>query len=234
MSSWSTRKIIIAGFVIIFIGLSLVWWKRYEMVTNERKASQTKLETGTVTVTSKEGESLISLVRDGRYEITASDVLTPEAKKSQVVSLTHAVPYDHIDPCDFVDGKRLSKVTDFNVEIGVGGALRETMERLGGKYLVTEFFKADSDTPTLEKGFIEKVTIANRTAYAVTTQVEGCGIVTYYIPVGRETLVFKRGIITALTPLYPNYNTVKKIPGVIKPDQEEEIFLSLVASINVQ
>lgn len=234
MSSWSTKKIIIAGFVIIFIGLCLVWWKRYEMVTEQRKANQMTSKLGTVVVTPRDGEQLLSFSREGNYEVTAPAVLIAEVKKDQSVSLSHASPYDHIDPCDFVDGKRLSRLTDFNVEIGVGGTLRETMERFGGKYLVTEFFKADSDTPTLEKGFIEKVTIGKFTGYAVTSQVEGCGNVTYYIPVGKETLVFRRGIITALTPLYPNYNVVKKIPGVIKPDQEEEIFLSLVASIYIK
>lgn len=234
LSSLSTKKIVVAGFVIIFVGLCLVWWKRYEMVTSQR-TGQTKSEPETVSITTKDGEKILTLMRSRKYEVTAPDSLIAEKKKGEVISLTHSVPYNHVDPCDFVgDSGKLAQLTDFNVEVGVGGTLRETMERFGGKYIVGEFFKAGKDVPTLEKGYIEEVTIGKYKGYAVTSQVEGCGNTTYYIPLDKETLVFKRKIISELSPLYSNYSAARKIPGVIKPDEEEEIFRSLIASINVQ
>jgi len=67
--------------------------------------------------------------------------------------------------------------------------------------------------------------------------VEGCGAVTYYIPLTTsETLVVRKDMIGALSSVADpaRVTTILATPGAISPDQSDQIFSSIMQSLSVR
>ena len=145
--------------------------------------------------------------------------------------MTHSIPLEHPDPCDFRgDAPPLSTLTDFEVSIEVvSQSLREAIIANESDYLVSKFLI--DDKLQIEPGFIDEVSVGSLQGYRITSGVEGCGEYTYYLPfTSRKVLIVKRSFIPEFKPIIANYEEYLKVPGIIPPDREEELFNSILST----
>jgi hypothetical protein len=67
--------------------------------------------------------------------------------------------------------------------------------------------------------------------YRISTGVEGCGLDKYYFPLdSAHTLFVERYKITELDPIIKNYREHRKLPGVISPEKEEQVFNQILST----
>lgn len=143
------------------------------------------------------------------------------SEESERVMLLHSIPFEHRDPCDFDDSPDLPlrHLTDFKVGFEVVKKnLKETIT-WGEIGLVTEI------------PYGTELQIGSLRGYRITTGVEGCGLDKYYFPLdSTHTLFVERYKITELDPIIINYKENRKLPGVIVPEKEEELFNNILAT----
>ncbi len=147
------------------------------------------------------------------------------------VIMTHAIPLEHPDPCDFRgDAPRSKTLTDFEVAMEViSGSLKEAFVANESDYLVSNFLV--DDKLRTEPDFIDEVSLGSLKGYRITMGVEGCGEYTYYFSVApRKVLLVKRSFITELKPIVANYQEYLKLPGVISPSEEERLFNEILST----
>jgi uncharacterized protein YfaS (alpha-2-macroglobulin family) len=154
-----------------------------------------------------------------------------EADESLV--LQHSIPHHHEDPCDFKgDGIPLENLMDFHVSVkAFPHNIHNTVTNIFGEHL-SEYFLEENQLQ-VQPGFIESVEIGENRGFRVISGIEGCGEYVYLFPInGRNTLVLKRAFITELldsaSPFSEEY---LELPGIISPDQEEEMFQNILESL---
>ncbi len=154
-------------------------------------------------------------------------------ESAKEITVHHAVPFAHPDPCDFKgDGKGLDVLTDFHVVIRRQGANLHD--------LLKEYFgvKFEGSVPVPEEGYIEKVEYGSLRGYRVTLQNEGCGQYEYYFPFNeKETLVVVRSFISEFIPTTFFFDELRqkyeKLSGAILPSEEESLFNQVLSTLHI-
>jgi len=155
-------------------------------------------------------------------------------KVGDKVVAMHTVPFQHSPPCDFVgNGKELTELTDFNVSLEVyKKSLKETVTETQDENFVHD--NMVGDTMKVSEGFIDAYTAGSLKGYKLTLGVEGCGQYVYYFPLKNdtETLVVVRAFVPELNSAISDEMRTKaeKLPGVILPKENENIFSDLLNS----
>ncbi len=148
--------------------------------------------------------SLISMVQDG-----------------ESITLSHSVSYKHPDPCDFKgDAPSLDKLSDLKVSFKVVNQnLKDFVQSStypGWDYVSKNPFKSGSVS-----------------GFKVSSGIEGCGEYIYYLTISpTKTLVIHRGYIAEFNSINGNYQKYLSLPGIVTPNQEEEIFTKIISSLN--
>ena len=71
--------------------------------------------------------------------------------------------------------------------------------------------------------------------FRITNGVEGCGRLSYYFPDwGTKTLVVNRALITEFNPIVAHYQTYLQLPGIIPPDEEQKLFVTILSSFRIK
>ena len=164
------------------------------------------------------------------YEVMIPNDLSSITDQKNTLYLQHYVPYEHNDPCNFKGSGSgvLSKLVDFKVSLIIHNTtLTKTIQKNESKYFIEEFMI--NNKLKVEPGFIDIVEQGNKKGYKITSGVEGCGIITYYINLTpKKTLVIYRTIITELTGLVGNMENFLSIPGIVTPEKEEEFINKII------
>jgi hypothetical protein len=164
-------------------------------------------------------------------------LLAPFAIKDEngTVTLSHTVEtFLHTDFCDF-KGDSLPTTTfkDFNIKFTFTTlSLDRALTKFGGEYL-QEFINTDG---TIKEGvgFLEKTTLGGREGYKLTQGVEGCGHDQYYFQTETGVLIVQKDFVPELTDLNPQKEKFSSTPGVILPDEANELFEKTVRFAEVK
>lgn len=154
-------------------------------------------------------------------------------KDGQKVLLTHGVPFQHQDPCDFKgDGTQLAKLTDFNVSLEVmEKSLKDTVKATQAPSFMQSYFLGKN--LKLSEGFIDADTQGALTGYRIMQGVEGCGFFKYYYPLGTAaTLVVTRAYVTELSSSIDAGTRAKAegLANVMLPAEEQKVFGEVMKS----
>lgn len=157
-------------------------------------------------------------------------------QKNNIITLHHQIVFQHIDACDFKgDGTTTPNLTDFHVTIQLFNMTVASTSKIISPYIPEE--NIQGDTLKINPGFIDTYNNSPWNGYAIFEGAEGCGVVTYYLPISSSrTLVIKKEFVGELSDVY-NPATKEKIlavPGVISPSQSESLFNALVQSLQVR
>ncbi len=164
-------------------------------------------------------------------------LLEPFAIKDEngTVTLSHTVEtFLHTDFCDF-KGDSLPTTTfkDLTIKFSFTTlSLDRALTKFGGEYL-KEFVNTDG-TIKEETGFLEKTKIGDREGYRLIQGVEGCGHDQYYFPTENGVLIVQKNFVPELTDLNPQKEKFSSIPGVILPDEANELFEKTVRFTGVK
>jgi hypothetical protein len=172
--------------------------------------------------------------REQGFELRYPDSLLSVTKIGRTVLFEHAIPFEHVDPCDFDDDvATLSNLVDFSVAIELWRqGLGETVESTATDFVTTRFLK--DGKLQVNPGFIDEVCIGARDGFRVTSGVEGCGQSEYYIPIDScVTLYVRRKFITEFDPILRDYERHLALPGIIAPKKEGEILEEMIASFDL-
>lgn len=156
------------------------------------------------------------------------------SKNLENVVITHSIPYDHPDPCDFKgDGGPLKDIKDFNVSIALYNLnMKETLKKTGSDYLIEEIYKNDEIT-TFDS--FEEYKVGTLVGYKQMEGVEGCGQYKYYFPISAtQTLFVNRAFVTELLSISLDAESNMKLPGIIIPDKEEEYLNQILTSFKMK
>ncbi len=154
--------------------------------------------------------------------------------QNENVILSHQVPSQHIDPCDFKgDAPELSMLTDFHVKIELTGST--LIDAAGSRMHWIADDKelyVDGDELVTSDGFITDVEFDHVSGYEIQQGVEGCGQKVYFLENDAgQTVIVTRRLITELSNAVTNTDEYLKIPGVIKPEEEDELFLQIMDTL---
>lgn len=155
--------------------------------------------------------------------------------QEKTIRLTHSVPYRHTDPCDMRDGaKPLDEITDFDVSIEYFNKnLGDTARSIIPQQLIADYIKGNSFRIT--PGVVDEYKIGNLKGYKITNGVEGCGVYNYYIPLStNKTLYISRSFVPEFNAINTEYQKYLSVPGIIPPEQEENIFNSILSSFKTK
>lgn len=195
--------------VLSFImgGLLVGGYIQYKSLTQEKDRQET-----TDTAWKKYSDAKIEF--EYPKELTAKQV---EGK----VELDHSIPYKHGDTCDFKgDSVMLEKFLDLSLTF-------EVVDQNLQKYVES------SEYPGWEYVSSNPIKIGNWSGYKVMWGIEGCGNNVYYLTISpTKTLVVSRYIVTEFNE--GERNKYLGLPGIINPNQEEEIFTKMLMSLKVK
>lgn len=173
--------------------------------------------------------------KEQHFEIKYPAKLLHISKDNQRLKLLHSIPFEHPNPCDFDDNPDppLAELADFNVGIEVVNKdLRGAValyEGSAAEYFLTRF--TSNSVLKIESGYIDSVRVGSLTGYRISSGVEGCGHFSYYFALDSvSSLVVTRAYITELDPIIINYKENRKLPGVIVPEKEEELFNNILTT----
>ncbi len=156
------------------------------------------------------------------------------------ISLSHSVPYRHVDLCDEKDGHWNDNFVDYSNKIKVYNENYISAVKKEYSYSPSGYMDNGGN---LEKGniFVGKEMINNQIFYKYFTGVEGCGQYIYILPLGNSKTVFVERHLTPPfgmePPLYKGpfgdslITTFKNIEGVILPEESAAIFGQILSSI---
>jgi len=142
--------------------------------------------------------------------------------------LSHAVPYDHQDPCDFQGGAPdLKNLTDFEVRFELFEKdLKTIVTEKEGPSFVQEYL--GTGQMKTSPGFIDPYTIGTLKGSQVTMGVENCGLYHYYFPLSDgKTLFVERSFITMMRDETMR-KKVQNLPNVFLPEKEENWFKAIL------
>lgn len=160
------------------------------------------------------------------------------SQRDGFVILSHGVVYPHPNLCDMKgDAPPQSEVTDFQLFLKVFDQdLHSTLEARKENYILENKDFFENGTFKVSPGIIDSFTTGSLSGFSMTMGVEGCGGVTYYLPVtSTKTVVISR-------PWVPEFNAIgteyqkkyRNLPGIILPAQEEALFMGILSSLIVK
>jgi hypothetical protein len=170
-----------------------------------------------------------------KFELKYPAKLIQISKEGQRLKLLHSIPFEHSNPCDFDDtpDPPFKELTDFNVTLEIldknlkGAVL--WYEASAAEYFLTRF--TSDSVLQLEPGHIDTVRAGLLKGYRIFQGAEGCGRFNYYFVLdAANTLAVTRKHITELDPVIESYKENRKLPGVIVPEREEELFNSILST----
>ncbi|MBO0858092.1 MAG: hypothetical protein J2P21_06480, partial [Chloracidobacterium sp.] len=131
------------------------------------------------------------------------------------ILLFHFIKFKHLDPCDFsgLDIPPLKNLVDFKVSLKI----------------VTG--DGHSEIPETEY----KIKFGQLNGKLSCNCFEGCGAYQYKFPIGEnKTLIIERSIISIFNAgamRYGDEDRARKRPGIITPDMEKSIFISILMTL---
>lgn len=167
----------------------------------------------------------------GTLEFSYPQTLTLE-KNTYAVTLTHSIPHEHPNACDFKgDAPALKNLTDFSASFKFFAKPMAAVINSNPQSYAASQLTSDGKL-TLSPGTVDTYEAGKLKGYKITEGVEGCGQYSYYFPVGtHETLFITR-------PFVPEFNSINsqsaanlKLPGIIPPAEAEAIFRSILESV---
>lgn len=226
------QYVLIVALLAIIVGAGILGYRYWWSPREKTKSPQGKPPDG-ITKDEKANWKTYRNEKYG-YELKYPENLITVSEVGDTIVMTHSVPLEHNDPCDFRgDAPPLRTLTDFEVSIEVASKnLRETIIGNESDYLVSKFLL--DNTLKVEPGFIDEINIGSLTGYRITSGVEGCGEYGYYFPVSsNKTLIVIRSFITELKPITPGHEEYLTVPGVISPEEEEGLFNQILSTFRL-
>jgi hypothetical protein len=161
------------------------------------------------------------------------------SQKNNVITLHHQIAYSHSDACDFKGTSgTLPNLTDFHVTIQMfNGTVASTAAVVDPSLTTNDKTNNNfaGDVLKLNSGFIDSYNNGVWNGYTVTEGVEGCGRITYYLPVSTSrTLVIQKQLIGELSSVSGMRMTILALPGIISPDQNTTILNAIIQSLSVK
>jgi len=172
--------------------------------------------------------------KEYEFEFKYPDIITISRDYGLWIDMVHSVPFEHDDPCDFKgDASPLEKLIDFKITIYViERNLIEAMCSAPYDYEVDcSSYIIDNEVKP-DPGYVDEIAINSLHGYRITTGVEGCGRYEYYFSLNPEvTLVIWRSFIAEFNPAATTLaEEYLKIPGIITPEKEEELFNQMLST----
>ncbi|KND48077.1 MAG: hypothetical protein AB201_00545 [Parcubacteria bacterium C7867-006] len=163
-------------------------------------------------------------------------ILTTKGNNASI-NIHHEVPFTHHDFCDFKGEATttINTLTDFNVTMHLVSKNLVDSMKTESPYIPEENFVNNTIVPS--PGFIEEVNFGNLKGYSIFEGAEGCGHVIYYLSVSdNKTLVIINDFITIFSGAIDieNMERALAVPGVINRQMAEEIFKSIVKTVQIQ
>lgn len=166
-----------------------------------------------------------------RFEIKYPDGLNLLVDENGQLTVSHSIPFEHGNPCDFDDepSPSLKDLTDFHIELRVlPSDLKAAVTFWQGPLYQDPF---TNDSLKIMPGYIDRVSIRSLKGSSITLGAEGCGYSTYYFPLNNSnTLAVRRRYITELNPVISDYRMYRQLPGVLMPDEEEHLFKRMIST----
>jgi len=152
-----------------------------------------------------------------------------------VVVLHHDIAFENNGDCDMMGGENTyPRLTDFKVTIQkIDKNLVNTM-KVVSPYIPQENFV--NNEVVVSPGFIDAFEVGTLSGYAIYEGAEGCGQTTYYFPIkSDETLVINKASIQVLSGVTgkEKQDMVLAIPEVISKEKSEEIFISILKTLEI-
>ncbi len=163
-------------------------------------------------------------------------ILTTKGNNTSI-NIHHEVPFVHHDFCDFKGEATttIDTLTDFNVTMHIVSKNLVDSMKTESPYIPEENFVNNTVVPS--PGFIDRVDFGNLKGYSIFEGAEGCGHVIYYLSISdNKTLVIINDFITIFSGAIDveNMDRALAVPGVINRQMAEEIFQSIVKTIEIQ
>lgn len=222
---------ILDSLILLSLGAFGFW------IYQEKIAEEAEISVIPLTVSSPIPESTISdNWKVYKNEVLGFEISYPSNKitisqEGNKIKLSHSISHEHPDPCEFRDNMPLLKfLTDLNVSIEVAN------KDLGAAVIINEGdYLASNILPDnklkIEPNFIDEFNIDSLKGYQITTGVEGCGRLAYYFPLtSNKTLIVIRSFITEFNPIVLDYQEYLELPGIIPPNEEENLFNKILSS----
>ena len=221
--------------VLLILVIAATWYYQHYVVSttvaDNNAASSTSIDGGPET----SNGSQVFTSADGSITFNYPSLLTV-GEKNNIITLTHSIKYANKDACNMKgDAVTSPTLTDFNVTIqDIDQPIVETIEQIDPTIATSSFSGEDITT---SPGFIDSYSGAGYQGYAITEGVEGCGYVTYYLPITTsETLVIQKQMIGALSSVSDPASVAKILatPGAISPDQSTILFNNMMQTLQMQ
>lgn len=166
----------------------------------------------------------------GTLEFSYPQTLTLE-KNTYAVTLTHSIPHEHPNTCDFKgDAKPLKNLTDFSASFKFFAKPMAVVIKSNPQSYLASQITSDGQL-TLSPGTIDSYEAGKLKGYKVTEGVEGCGQYLYYFPISsHETLLVTRAFVPEFNSINGQAATNLKLPGIIPPAEAETIFKAILES----
>jgi hypothetical protein len=225
--------------VLLILVIAATWYYQHYVTSTTVALNTTASSTPTDTTNSAGSGTQTFTSADGAITFDYPSLLTVN-EKNNIITLTHSINYANTDACNMkgtppAGGATSPTLTDFNVTIqDIDKPIVETIEQIDPTIATSSFSGEDITT---SPGFIDNYSGAGYQGYAVTEGVEGCGYVTYYLPITTsETLVIQKQMIGALSSVADPANVAKILatPGAISPDQSTILFNNMMQTLQVQ
>ncbi len=219
---------VLVGIIIIILG--------YVIYKENQSLPPLPVDTATSTTAGQNTLQSTFLSADKNISFTYPSVITATEKNS-TITLHHEINYAHVDACDFKgDGTNLTPTfTDFHLTMKAYNMNIASTAATVSPYIPAENYSGN--TLKVNPGFIDAYNNGIWNGYVIYEGAEGCGQVTYYLPLSStRTLVLQQMIIGEFSSVASEENKQKILaqPGVISPKQADQIFSDLIASMKAK
>lgn len=151
-----------------------------------------------------------------------------------IVTLRHAIPFSHPNPCDFQgDARPLERLTDFQLSLMIQNKnLRDSVQiNEGSDSIVNNFF--ESNTPSFSDGFIDPFKAGELDGIRITSGAEGCGKHSYYFEISPgKTLVINQPFVAEFN--IEGFEKYKNFPGIVSPSKASEFLNRILSSFKAK
>jgi len=213
--------------ILILIIAGTWWWQNNQnTVPPDQTASTTPVTSTTKTFTSADQNVSFN------YPTSLS-----VSQKNNIITLHHQINFLNTDACDFKGTAGASPtLTDFNVTMQMFNGTMASTAAVVDPTLATSSENIDG-TLDVSPGLIDYYNNGSWNGYMVTEGVEGCGQITYYLPISTlRTLVVQKQLIGALSDVADPTNKARILatPGAISPDKSNQLFNSIIQTLQVR
>ncbi len=148
--------------------------------------------------------------------------------------LTHAISFSHTDPCDLQNGATIPLLTDYTVRLSAmpKTQLAEYLTKQRGPEFVKENFSKDWFLSNKEE--VQEVIVGSHKAARLEMGAEGCGLVTYIVPLSATQVVIAEqpfGNITSQLFGGDETKQARQLPDVILAEDVTKVTERILASL---